>query len=115
MKRFINLSFSLTSFNKRSSSFYLVVCILYLVSITFHLGNGYVFLLLHRLTREDKHLRRARQFAAFMQTEEFKANSRVPDAPYSLFEGIAGTACFLADLVNPDEGFPGMFPFMDIF
>jgi len=78
-------------------------------------GNGYVFLLLHRLTREDKHLRRARQFAAFMQTEEFKANSRVPDAPYSLFEGIAGTACFLADLVNPDEGFPGMFPFMDIF
>lgn len=50
-----------------------------------------------------------------MQTEEFKANSRVPDAPYSLFEGIAGTACFLSDLISPDDGYPGVFPFMDIF
>ena len=47
-----------------------------------------------------------------MQTEEFKENSRVPDAPYSLFEGIAGTACFLADLINPEES---VFPFVDIF
>lgn len=47
-----------------------------------------------------------------MQTEEFKGNSRVPDAPYSLYEGIAGTACFLADLVNPAEA---MFPFMEVF
>lgn len=78
-------------------------------------GGGYVFLLLYRLTGDEKHLRRARQFAAFMQTEEFKANSRVPDAPYSLFEGIAGTACFLVDLVSPNDGYPGIFPFMDIF
>lgn len=78
-------------------------------------GNGYVFLLLYRLTSDEKQLRRARQFAAFMQTEEFKANSRVPDAPYSLFEGIAGTACFLSDLVNPSESYPGGFPFMDVF
>ena len=74
-----------------------------------------MFLLLYRITKEEKHLRRARQFAAFMQTEEFKANSRVPDAPYSLFEGIAGTACFLADLVNPDSPSSGLFPFMDVF
>jgi len=78
-------------------------------------GGGYVFLLLYRLTGDEKHLRRARQFAAFMQTEEFKANSRVPDAPYSLFEGIAGTACFLVDLVSPNDGYPGIFPFMDVF
>lgn len=78
-------------------------------------GSGYAFLLLYRLTHDEKHLRRARQFAAFMQTEEFKANSRVPDAPYSLFEGIAGTACFLSDLISPDDGYPGVFPFMDIF
>ena len=78
-------------------------------------GNGYVFLLLYRLTNDEKHLNRARQFAAFMQTEEFKSISRVPDAPYSLFEGIAGTACFLSDLVNPTENGYGCFPFMGIF
>ncbi|XP_065057896.1 lanC-like protein 3 [Rhopilema esculentum] len=75
-------------------------------------GNGYVFLLLHRLTSDEKYLHRARQFAAFMQTEEFKGNSRVPDAPYSLYEGIAGTACFLADLVNPADA---TYPFMEVF
>lgn len=74
-----------------------------------------MFLLLYRLTQDEKQLRRARQFAAFMQTEEFKANSRVPDSPYSLFEGIAGTACFLADLVDPSEGCQGSFPFIDVF
>lgn len=78
-------------------------------------GNGYVFLLLYRITKDELHLRRARQFAAFMQTEEFKANSRVPDAPYSLFEGIAGTACFLSDLVNPEDKLSGLFPMMDVF
>jgi len=77
-------------------------------------GNGYVFLLLYHLTSDEKQLNRARQFAAFMQTEEFKAISRVPDAPYSLFEGIAGTSCFLSDLVNPDPN-SGGFPFMDVF
>lgn len=75
-------------------------------------GNGYVFLILYRLTNDDKFLYRARQFAAFMQTEEFKGNSRVPDAPYSLYEGIAGTACFLADLVDPLHA---AFPFMEVF
>ena len=71
--------------------------------------------MLYRITNDEKHLRRARQFAAFMQTEEFKAHSRVPDAPHSLFEGIAGTACFLADLVNPTETGSAAFPFMDMF
>jgi len=75
-------------------------------------GNGYPFLLLYRLTSNEKYLHRAREFAAFMETKEFKENSRVPDAPYSLFEGIAGTACYLADLTNPAES---MFPFVDIF
>ena len=79
------------------------------------IGNGYVFLLLYKVTHDEKHLRRARQFATFMQTPEFKTHSRVPDAPYSLFEGIAGTACFSADLVNPNEGYDGHFPFLDVF
>ncbi len=64
------------------------------------------------MTSDEKYLFRARQFAAFMQTEEFKGNSRVPDAPYSLYEGIAGTACFLADLTYPNDA---SFPFMEIF
>ena len=81
-------------------------------TILYLIGNGYPFLLLYRLTSNEKYLHRAREFASFMQTKEFKENSRVPDAPYSLFEGIAGTACFLADLTNPAES---MFPFVDIF
>ncbi len=85
---------------------------IYLFTYCSSVGNGYVFLVLHRLTGDEKYLYRARQFAAFMQTEEFKGNSRVPDAPYSLYEGIAGTSCFLADLVNPAEA---SFPFMEVF
>ena len=30
----------------------------------------------------------------------------------SLYEGLAGTACFLADVLNPDDA---EFPFFDVF
>nr|XP_022291129.1 lanC-like protein 3 [Crassostrea virginica] len=66
-------------------------------------GNGYVFLLLYRLTGDHKHLHRAQQFAEFLFTEEFQRGARVPDTPFSLFEGYAGTVCFLADLIQPDK------------
>lgn len=74
-------------------------------------GSGYVFLLLYRLTADQKHLHRAQQFADFIFTEEF-SKARTPDCPYSLYEGLAGTACFLADLLQPDSS---EFPFFDIF
>lgn len=74
-------------------------------------GSGYVFLLLYRLSGELRWLHRARQFAEFMFTDEFKA-ARTPDCPYSLYEGLAGTACFLADLLEPRSA---SFPFMDVF
>ncbi|XP_013776330.1 lanC-like protein 3 [Limulus polyphemus] len=74
-------------------------------------GSGYVFLLLYRLTADHKHLHRAQQFANFIFTEEF-SKARTPDCPYSLYEGLAGTACFLADLLQPDSS---EFPFFDIF
>lgn len=75
-------------------------------------GNAYVFLLLYRLTGNEKYLYRAKQFADFMNTEAFLADSRVPDNPETLYEGTAGTVCFLADLLVPDKA---QFPFQDVF
>lgn len=66
-------------------------------------GSGFVFLLLYRLTGDHRHLHRAQQFAEFLFTEEFQRGARVPDAPFSLYEGHAGTVCFLADLTQPDK------------
>lgn len=78
-------------------------------------GNGYVFLLLHRLLREPeragKNLYRATKFAEFLTHPLFK-KARTPDCPYSLYEGLAGTCCFLADLTAPQIAH---FPFFNIF
>ncbi|PRD21592.1 UNVERIFIED_CONTAM: LanC-like protein 3-like protein [Trichonephila clavipes] len=74
-------------------------------------GNGYVFLLLYRLTDHHKHLHRAIQFANFLTSDEFK-RARTPDRPLSLYEGLAGTVCFLADLLQPEKAH---FPFFDVF
>lgn len=75
-------------------------------------GSGYVFLLLYRLTGDPKHLHRAQVFADFMFTPEFMQGARTPDSPYSLYEGLAGTVCFLSDLLNPQQA---AFPFLDVF
>ncbi|XP_031345029.1 lanC-like protein 3 homolog [Photinus pyralis] len=75
-------------------------------------GNAYVFLLLYRLTNDQKYLHRALVFMRFMETDQFKRHSRVPDNPFSLYEGIAGTVCFLADLTVPSKA---AFPFFDVF
>lgn len=75
-------------------------------------GNGYVFLLLYRLTGNELYLYRAAKFADFMNSSQFQSDARVPDSPYSLYEGIAGTACFLADLSEPNKAH---FPFQDVF
>lgn len=75
-------------------------------------GNAYVFLLLYRLTGDRKYLHRAETFARFIFTPEFEKGARTPDNPYSLYEGLAGTACFLADITRPDEA---AFPFLDVF
>lgn len=75
-------------------------------------GNAYVFLLLFRITNNQMYLHRAIAFARFMETEDFKKYSRVPDNPFSLYEGIAGTVCFLADLTAPEQA---AFPFSDVF
>lgn len=63
-------------------------------------GNGYSFLLMYRLTGQEKYLHRAQCFAEFMRNDVFKKNARTPDYPYSLYEGVAGTACFLTDQIG---------------
>ena len=75
-------------------------------------GNGYVFLLLYRLTKDEKYLHRAVQFARFLTTEEFIHGARTPDSPHSLYEGLAGTVCYLLDVLKPDQA---EFPFFDVF
>jgi len=77
-------------------------------------GNGYVFLILHRLLdcKDEKHLYRAYRFAEFLSTPQFVREARRPDCPYSLYEGTAGTACFLADVLNPSLA---EFPFFNLY
>lgn len=75
-------------------------------------GSGYVHLLLYRLTNDEKHLYRARKCAEFLDEEIFKTQARTPDRPYSLFEGVSGTVCFLIDLLEPMKS---EFPFMNVF
>jgi hypothetical protein len=55
--------------------------------------NGYVFLLLYRLTYDYKHLYRAQQFSQFLFSDEFK-KARIPDSPYSLYEGLLNRLLF---------------------
>ena len=75
-------------------------------------GNGYAFLIMYRLTKDAKYLYRATKFMEFLANSEFLTKSRVPDRPYSLYEGVAGTICFLVDMLKPEHA---AFPFMDIF
>lgn len=75
-------------------------------------GNAYVFLLMYRLTKDPKYLYRAEKFMEFLLNPHFLRYARTPDCPFSLYEGLAGTVCFLIDLLNPEQA---SFPFMDIF
>ncbi|CAF1337514.1 unnamed protein product, partial [Didymodactylos carnosus] len=71
-------------------------------------GNGYVFLNLFRVTQDMRWLHRAVKFAEFCLEYDKHRLSRQPDHPLSLFEGLAGTIYFMADMVNPKHArFPG--------
>ena len=74
-------------------------------------GTGYVFLLLYRITGEQEHLSRAVSCAQFLYSSEFR-KAKTPDCPLSLYEGLAGTVCFLLDLLQPQQA---AFPFSDVF
>lgn len=65
-------------------------------------GNGYAFLSLYRLTQDKKYLYRACKFAEWCL--EYGAHGcRIPDRPYSLFEGMAGAIHFLSDVLAPEK------------
>ncbi|KAK2183154.1 hypothetical protein NP493_322g01013 [Ridgeia piscesae] len=69
-------------------------------------GNAYTFLTVYRLTGDEKYLYRAYKFAEWC-FDYGKHGCRTPDRPLSLFEGLAGTIYFLADLLHPaDAKFP---------
>ncbi|KAF6024460.1 LANCL2 [Bugula neritina] len=63
-------------------------------------GNAYTFLSLYKLSKDKKHLHRACQFALWC-CDYGRHGCRTPDRPYSLFEGMAGTAYFLYDILCP--------------
>ncbi|XP_074659110.1 lanC-like protein 2 isoform X2 [Tubulanus polymorphus] len=65
-------------------------------------GNAYTFLILYKLTGDVNWLYRAIQFAEWC-LDYGKHDCRTPDRPYSLFEGLAGTIYFLADILSPNN------------
>ncbi|XP_067142846.1 glutathione S-transferase LANCL1-like [Centruroides vittatus] len=70
-------------------------------------GNAYAFLQLYQLTDEKKHLWRALKFAEWCYDYENRGYS-IPKNPFSLFEGLAGTIYFMADMMNPkNAALPG--------
>ncbi|XP_076014434.1 lanC-like protein 2 [Genypterus blacodes] len=65
-------------------------------------GNGYAFLSLYKLTQEKKYLYRACKFAEWC-LDYGTHGCRVPDRPYSLFEGMAGTIYYLSEMEKPED------------
>ncbi|CAE7663088.1 Lancl2, partial [Symbiodinium microadriaticum] len=61
-------------------------------------GNGFAFLGLYRQTRDEVWLNRALHFAVFA-CEHQDDLSQLADRPYSLFEGLAGAACFWGSVI----------------
>ncbi|XP_033854862.3 lanC-like protein 2 [Acipenser ruthenus] len=64
-------------------------------------GNGYSFLSMYSLTQDKKYLYRACKFAEWC-LDYGTHGCRIPDRPYSLFEGMAGAIHYLSDLLNPE-------------
>lgn len=70
-------------------------------------GSGYALLSHARATGDAQQLRRAQQFALFA-AQHWQQLYPVPDAPASLFEGLAGAVCFWLDVLDPPHtAFPG--------
>ncbi|XP_063340347.1 lanC-like protein 2 [Pelmatolapia mariae] len=64
-------------------------------------GNGYAFLSLYKLTKEKKYLHRACKFAEWC-LDYGTHGCRIPDRPYSLFEGMAGAIHYISEMENPE-------------
>ncbi|XP_006624620.1 glutathione S-transferase LANCL1 isoform X1 [Apis dorsata] len=70
-------------------------------------GNAYTFLCLFQQTKDVKYLYRACKFADWCM-DYGTHRKKIPDRPFSLFEGLAGTIYFLIDIQQPlSAKFPG--------
>eukprot|EP00929_Paragymnodinium_shiwhaense_P060751 TRINITY_DN30325_c0_g1_i1.p1 TRINITY_DN30325_c0_g1~~TRINITY_DN30325_c0_g1_i1.p1 ORF type:complete len:437 (-),score=54.68 TRINITY_DN30325_c0_g1_i1:87-1397(-) len=77
-------------------------------------GNAYAFLRLLRTTKDQSWLLRAHYFAERLHAQDPNAAAqRRPDNPYSLFEGSAGTVCFLMELRGASPA-GARLPFFDV-
>lgn len=65
-------------------------------------GNAYGFLALYNFTQDLQFLHRACMFADWCM-DYGEHGCRTPDTPFSLFEGMAGTIYFLADMLEPKK------------
>lgn len=75
-------------------------------------GNAYAFLSLYRLTGETIYEGRAKAFATFLYHNGRElvtvGDTHGAEHAYSLFQGLAGTACLWFDLHVPENArFPG--------
>ncbi|VVA38160.1 PREDICTED: lanC [Prunus dulcis] len=75
-------------------------------------GNAYAFLSLYRLTGETIYEGRSKAFASFLYHNGRElvtvGDAHGAEHAYSLFQGLAGTACLLFDLHVPENAsFPG--------
>jgi len=71
-------------------------------------GNGYTFISLYKHTNDARYLHYALKFAEWCCDFGTHHGCRTPDRPWSLFEGLSGTAQFLVDILEPGKAcFPG--------
>ncbi|AES72177.1 putative lanthionine synthetase C [Medicago truncatula] len=75
-------------------------------------GNAYAFLSLYKLTKDSIYEERAKSFSCFLydNARALAVEGQVvaDGNGYSLFHGLAGTACLWFDLIAPDNSrFPG--------
>ncbi|KAI8463158.1 MAG: hypothetical protein J3K34DRAFT_496464 [Monoraphidium minutum] len=76
-------------------------------------GNAYALLSVWRATRDASWRARAERFAAFVaERPSGRGDWGAPGAPFSLFEGLGGALCLLADLLVDAEG--ARFPFFEV-
>jgi Lanthionine synthetase C-like protein len=75
-------------------------------------GNAYAFLVLHRRTGDDLWLERARAFAMHAIGQVERERVAVGRGRYSLFTGDVGVALFLRHLLDGEDRFPTMGPFV---
>ncbi len=71
-------------------------------------GNGYAFLKLHRRTRDERWLPRARAFAMTAIEQCREARRQYGRGRYSLWTGDIGLAVYLWDCMTGEPRFPGV-------